>query len=343
MLKEYGTFEFVDAPEPRIGESEVLVKVSACGICGSDIHGMDGSTGRRIPPIIMGHEASGVITQVGARVDGFKPGDTVTFDSTLSCGECWHCRRGEINLCERRRVLGVSCDEYRCHGAFADLVAVPGNVLYRIPSGVSFHHAAMTEPLSVAFHGVRLARPEVAESAVVVGAGMIGLLIIQVLRAAGCTTVVALDVDPEKMRLARELGADLALDARAPDCVKRILEQTQGRGADLALEAVGTTSAIASAVAAVRKGGRVVLVGNVSPKIELPLQAVVTRQIALLGSCSSQGEYPACLELIAKGKIKLDPLISARAPLSEGDRWFQRLSRREPNLMKVILEPGGTK
>ncbi|MGA2762727.1 MAG: galactitol-1-phosphate 5-dehydrogenase [Spirochaetia bacterium] len=341
ILKEYGKLVFGEAPEPRIGETEVLVQVSACGICGSDVHGMDGSTGRRIPPIIMGHEAAGVIQEIGARVQGWKIGDRVTFDSTLSCGECWHCRRGEINLCEHRRVLGVSCAEYRCHGAFAELVAVPQNVLYCIPDEVPFHHAAMTEPLSVAFHGVRLARPELGESAAVVGAGMIGLLVIQVLRAAGCGTVIALDIDANKLRLAREAGADLALDAASPESALQIFERTGGRGADMALEAVGATVAVASAVNAVRKGGRVVLVGNISPRIELPLQSVVTRQIALLGSCASQGEYPACLELIERGRIDLDSMISARAPLSEGARWFERLSGREPGLMKVILQPGG--
>ena len=118
-LKEYGKFVYGDSPDPQTENNEVMVQVKACGICGSDVHGMDGSTGRRLPPVIMGHEAAGVITQVGARVQGWRVGDRVTFDSTISCGECWRCRRGEINLCERRRVLGVSCADYRRDGADA--------------------------------------------------------------------------------------------------------------------------------------------------------------------------------------------------------------------------------
>jgi len=338
-LREYGKFEYGDAPDPVIADDEVLIEVQACGICGSDIHGMDGSTGRRLPPIIMGHEASGTIVKIGKRVEGWKIEDRVTFDSTVWCGECWHCRRGEINMCERRKVLGVSTPEYRCHGAFAELVAVPARILYAIPDAVSFVEAAMTEPLSVAFHGVRLARPEVTESAVVVGAGMIGLLIIQVLRAAGCGTIIAADIDPAKLALAKKLGADHGIDSRAEDFADQVQALTGGRGADLALEAVGITAAIGAAISAVRRGGRVVLVGNVSPRIELPLQSVVSRQITLVGSNASQGEYPACMELIARKKINLEAFMSARAPLSEGAAWFERLYRQEPGLMKVILEP----
>lgn len=338
-LVEYGKLVYGDVPEPVPMDDEVLVEVKACGICGSDIHGLDGSTGRRLPPLVMGHEAAGVITQLGSAVSGWSVGDRVTFDSTVSCGDCWYCRRGDINLCDRRSVLGVAIEDYHRDGAFAQYVAVPARILYRIPDAVSFHHAAMTEPLSVAFHGVHLARPEVTETAVVVGTGMIGLLIVQVLRASGCGKIIAVDLEQEKLRKAQDQGADLGLDPRAPDFKERVLAETDGHGADMCLEAVGATPAIQAAIDVVRKGGRVVLVGNVSPKVEIPLQAVVSRQIALLGSCASNGEYPNCLRLIEKGQINLDPMISARPPLAEGASWFDRLYKQEPGLMKVILEP----
>ena len=328
-----------DVPDPACGAADVLVRVKACGICGSDVHGLDGSTGRRVPPLIMGHEASGIIAEVGKEVQGWKPGDQVTFDSMISCGTCWHCGRGEINLCDNRRVLGVSCDEYRRDGAFAEYVVIPPRILYRIPDGVDFSQAAMMEPLSVAVHAVRLARPLVGESAVVVGAGMIGLLILQVLRAAGCSTLISVDIDAAKLRRARELGADLGLDPTAPGFAGEVAARTAGRGADAAFEAVGVSSAVQTAAAAVRKGGRLVLVGNVSPKVDLPLQTIVTREISMLGSCASQGEYPECLDLVARGRVDLGSLISARAPLAEGARWFDRLYRRDGDLLKVILEP----
>src|SRR5690242_18449881 len=157
VLEDYKRFAYEDVPTPTPGNRDVLVAVKACGICGSDVHGMDGSTGRRRPPIIMGHEASGVVAQIGKNVNGWKEGDRVTFDSTIYCGECDFCRRGEINLCERRRVLGVSCEDYRQDGAFAEFLPVPQRVLYRLPSDVPFDHAALIEPFAIALHAVRRA------------------------------------------------------------------------------------------------------------------------------------------------------------------------------------------
>ncbi len=150
ILTAYNTFEYGDMPVPEIGDGDVLVKIESASICGSDVHGMDGSSGRRNPPIVMGHEASGVIEETGDAVTGWAAGDRVTFDSTVYCGDCWHCRRGEINLCENRMVLGVSPAEYRRHGAFAEYLAVPERILYRIPDGVTFTQAAMVEPVSLA-------------------------------------------------------------------------------------------------------------------------------------------------------------------------------------------------
>jgi L-iditol 2-dehydrogenase len=339
VLREYKKLVLEDAPDPSPKPDEVLVEVKACGICGSDVHGFDGSTGRRIPPVIMGHEASGVIVERGVSAGSWRLGDEVTFDSTVWCGECWYCRRGEINLCENRRVLGVSCAEYRRDGAFARYVAIPHRILYRIPEGVGFDRAALVEPLSIAFHAVRLARPEVNDSAVVVGAGMIGLMILQVLKAAGCGQVISADVDASKLKRALENGADAALDPQAADFAEHVRERTGGRGADLVFEAVGVSAAVQTAVASVRKGGRLTLVGNVAPKVDLALQSVVTREVAMLGSCASKGEYPACLDLIAGGKVRVDSLISAKAPLSEGASWFERLYKHEAGLMKVILTP----
>lgn len=339
VLTEYNRFELQDWPTPDVADDEVLVRVAACGICGSDIHGMDGSTGRRQPPLVMGHEAAGTIAAVGASVTGYQPADRVTFDSTVYCGQCWFCRRGEINLCDRRRVLGVSCGEYRRHGAFAEYVNVPQRILVRLPDAVSFAQAAMVEPVSIAVHAVRRTRIVLGDTAVVVGAGMIGLLVIQALRAAGCGRIYAVDVDPAKLEMACKLGADEGLASDTIATPGEILRRTDGRGADLAFEVVGITPSLQTAVACLRKGGQLTLVGNLSPKVELPLQAVVTRELTLNGSCSSSGEYPACLDLIARGVIRVDPLISARAPLTDGAAWFQRLKQGNEKLLKVILEP----
>jgi len=339
LLKAYGEFVYEEVPEPEIHEDEVLVRVQACGICGSDVHGMDGSTGRRQPPIIMGHEASGVVAEVGGKVTDWSQGDRVTFDSTIYCGVCWYCQRGLINLCDDRRVLGVSCADYRQHGAFAEYVAVPQRVLYRLPEAVSFERAAMVEALSIAVHAVDRTPISLGDTAVVVGAGMIGLLVVQALRIAGCGKIIAVDLDEARLNLARRLGADLGLKADACDVLDEVRRCTRGRGADLAIEVVGTSPSFRSAVACVRKGGAVTLVGNLMPSVEIPLQAVVTRQLSLYGSCASSGEYPACLDLMARGAINVEALISATPPLAEGAIWFKRLYDRKPGLLKVILLP----
>jgi L-iditol 2-dehydrogenase len=331
--------EMVEMPVPVIGPDDVLVRVRACGICGSDVHGLDGKTGRRIPPLVMGHEAAGEVADAGANVTDLRAGDRVTFDSTVYCGRCFHCVRGERNLCDNREVLGVSPGPYRRHGAFAEFVAVPRRIMYRLPENLSFEQAAMIEAVSVAVHAVNLTPIRLGDTALVVGSGMIGLLTIQAARNAGCSRIVAVDLDEGRLKLARAAGATDAINPKATGAVDAILALTDGHGADVAWECVGATEPIRAALGGVRKGGAVTLVGNVSPEIELPLQSVVSRQIRVQGSCASNGEYPACIEMMSRGAIQVDTLISAVAPLEEGASWFDRLYRHEPNLMKVILRP----
>jgi len=339
LLSRYNHLEIADLPDPQPGPGEVLIRVAACGICGSDVHGYDGSSGRRIPPIVMGHEAAGTIAALGDGVKQFALGDRVTFDSTVYCGECPPCRRGEVNLCDNRQVLGVSCQDYRRAGAFAEYVTVPSRILYPLPENLSFAEAAMLEALAVAVHAVSLAQPSPNSSALVVGAGMIGLLTAQALRAAGCSRIFVADIDASRLKLAQQVGATDVLLA-GPDLTSEIMRLSRGAGVDTAIEAVGRTETVIAAIESARKGGTIVLVGNISPEVTIPLQKVVTRQIRLQGSCASAGEYPRAIELLATGAIQVEPLISAIAPLDEGPQWFRRLHAREPNLMKVILTPG---
>lgn len=339
VLTEPKVLQIQESPKPDLTADEVLIRVKACGICGSDVHGYDGSSGRRIPPLIMGHEAAGVIEQMGAEVKGFELGDRVTFDSTVYCGECAYCREGKINLCDQRMVLGVSCGEYRRHGAFAEYVAVPSRILYKLPASLPFEYAAMIEAVSVAVHAVGRVEFESGDVAVVVGAGMIGLLLVQAVRAAGCDRVIAVDLDQDRLKLAEELGATQSINPKESNAIETILEATNGQGARVSFEVVGSTPTVETAIQATRKGGSVVLVGNLAPQVEFPLQSVVTREITLFGSCASAGEYPKCIELMDNGAIKVAPLISAEVSLEEGSGWFDRLYAKEPGLMKVILRP----
>jgi L-iditol 2-dehydrogenase len=337
LLKEYLQLELTDFPRPEPGPGEVLIRVAACGICGSDVHGYDGTSGRRIPPIVMGHEAAGVVAATGAGVSRFTPGDRVTFDSTVYCGECAFCKRSEVNLCDRREVIGVSCGDYRRHGAFAEYIAVPERILYHLPEAMSFPEAAMLEAVSVALHAVHVTGDVKGQTVLVIGAGMIGLLTMQAARAAGAARVMIADIDATRLNLARSLGNDGTFNLSGAELTQEILQQTGGMGTDVVLEAVGRNETIAAAIDSVRKGGTVTLIGNITPKVELPLQKVVSRQIRLQGSAASAGEYPEAIDLVASGMIKVKPLITAVAPLEDGPQWFKRLYAHEPNLMKIVL------
>lgn len=339
LLSEYKKLDIVDMPTPEFGENELLIKVQACGICGSDIHGWDGSSGRRKPPLVMGHEAAGVIESVGAGVSKFAPGDRVTFDSMVSCGCCPACMNGSINLCENRQVMGVSCDEFRRHGAFAEYVVVPEHIVFKLPAGLKFEYAAMVEPVSIAIHAANITPIQLGDTAVVVGSGMIGLLVVQAARLAGCARVIAVDLDAGKLEIAKSLGADATFNPNQDDVVAGVLEATGGKGADVAFEVVGATAPVQTAIECTRRGGAVTLVGNLAPTVELPLQSVVTREIRLQGSCASNGEYPQCIEYLSRGDIQVEPLITALAKLEDGPDWFARLYDGEAGAMKVLLSP----
>jgi L-iditol 2-dehydrogenase len=341
LLTAPSKLEYVDFPEPKPLDDDVVVRVRACGICGSDIHGWDGSSGRRNPPLIMGHEASGEVVATGPRVSAWRAGDRVTFDSTIYCGQCRFCTEGKVNLCENRRVVGVAPVEYKQHGAFAERLAIPERILYRLPDTLSFEHAAMVEPVSIAVHAVQRTKIAPGTTAVVIGSGMIGLLVIQALRWAGAKNIMAVDLADNRLELARQLGATSTVNSGVGDAAAEVARITDGLGADVSFEVVGFTATQNLALAVLKRGGVCVLVGNLSPKTQdFPLQAVVTKELTILGSCASAGEYPLCLDLIARGVINVTPMIETVAPLSEGAAWFGKLSAKDGGqYMKVILQP----
>ena len=341
LLSDVGRLEVVDVPQPQIERDSVLVRVAACGICGSDVHGYDGSSGRRIPPLIMGHEAAGIVTGVGSGVTRFAEGDRVTFDSTVYCGSCDYCQKGAVNLCQERQVLGVSCADYRRHGAFAEFVAVPERIVYHLPEQVTLEHAALLEAVGVAVHAAQLPGDEALRGpCLVIGSGMIGILICQALRALGAEEIVVVDRDASRLALVERVAAvETLLATDEQDTLARLRECLDGRDLHASWEAVGVSSTVQLAVESVRKQGHVVLVGNVAPSVDLPLQTVVTRELKICGSCASAGEYPLAMEWLAQGVIDVSPLVTAVAPLEEGAEWFARLHQREAGLMKVVLQP----
>ena len=339
VLTEYGHFEYKDVPDPKIGSGEVLLRVKACAICGSDVHGYDGGSGRRIPPVIMGHEASGVIEEIGSDVKEFKVGDRVTFDSTLYCRVCGQCLKGCINLCDNRRVFGVSCQDYSKNGAMAEYIAVPEYILYRLPDIVSFEEASVIEPLTIAQHAINRAFIQTGANVAVVGCGTIGQLIIKVLGTMDCGMIAALDIDDMKLQTALKNGAECVINTGTENVKERLSELTKGVGMDAAFEAVGLSDTLGYAIDSLRKGGELILVGNVQKTVDFPLQYIVTNEIKIIASCASAGEYDACLKLIESGIINLKDMISKAVPLSEGDEWFKKLHTGEPGLLKVVLLP----
>ena len=199
VMHEYKKLTYEEVPTPQPGAGEVLVRLKACSVCGSDVHGFDGSTGRRQPPVIMGHEASGIIEAVGPNVKNYKAGDRVTFDSTVYCNKCPMCLEGKVNLCSDRQVLGVSCGDYNRDGCFAEYVVLPEYILYPIPDNVTYVQASMIEPLSVAYHAATRTTIGPNDAVVVVGVGTIGLLTLQVVRSFGAKQIIAVDIDDSRL------------------------------------------------------------------------------------------------------------------------------------------------
>jgi L-iditol 2-dehydrogenase len=245
-----------------------------------------------------------------------------------------------VNLCVDRRVVGVAPDTYRQHGAFAEFLALPSRILHRLPSGLDFVQAAFVEPTAIAVHAVGRAAIKPGCTAAVVGSGMIGLLVIQALRWAGAGRIIAIDLSEERLKVAQQLGATDVVSAGS-DTAAAVLSMTDGVGADVAFEVVGIGKTLNLALGLVRRGGTCVLVGNLHASVDdFPLQSVVTREVSVLGSCGSAGEYPLCLDLLQRGVIQTGPLTSAVVPLSEGAAWFQALSAAGGSrYLKVILRP----
>ena len=259
LLTEYKKMSYVDVADPVCGPEDVLIQVRACGICGSDIHGYDGSTGRRIPPLVMGHEAAGVITGVGAQVKGFAPGDRVTFDSTVFCGECVHCKRGDVNLCDNRQVLGVSCGDYRRHGAFAEYMAMPASNLWPIPDQIPSELAAFFDPYGNAAH-CALEFDVIGEDVLITGAGPIGIIAAGICKHIGARNVVVTDVNDYRLKLAADMGATRVVNV-SKQSLKDVMAELQMEGFDVGLEMSGVPQAFNDMLDCMYHGGKVALLG----------------------------------------------------------------------------------
>ncbi len=332
-------FEYCDFPDPAPGDDDVLVRVKACGICGSDVQGSTGKTGRRIPPLVMGHESAGVVEKVGRNVNGFAEGDRVCFDSTVYCNKCDSCRDGFFNRCRMRQVLGVSTPDFKRHGAFAEYVAVPSWIVFKIPDNLSFVNAALLEPTSIGMHAANRAPISRDDTVVIIGAGTIGLFILQACKLRGAGKIIVSDINEFRLQKAKELGADKLINPLKSDLKEIIFKETGNKGTNVTFEAVGFSSTFQEAVSVTKMGGYLVAVGNLERNIEINLQELVSRELTFSGSYASSGEFHDCIDLVASGKINVEPLISDVLPLKDGPGAFKRLLEAKENLLKIVLEP----
>lgn len=301
-----------EVPIPAIGPEEVLVRVIACGVCHTDLHYIDhGVATFKKPPIILGHECSGIVDKVGDSVSQWKRGDRVLLPAVVSCGSCRMCRLGRENICERMIMFGNHVD-----GAYAEFVAAPAKDLFRLPDEIPLAEGSIiADALSTPFHAVKnRARVRPGDKVVVFGCGGVGINVVQVAVASGAS-VIAVDISDKKLATAKQLGASQTINAQSSDVRKGIKRFFDG-GADIALEAIGNPSTIEQAVDVVRPGGRVCIVGYSDHPASLNAARLMFRELDLVGSLGCRPvDYPAIIRMVAGGILKLDPVVTNRFPL----------------------------
>jgi len=337
-LKEgKGNVEIQDRPVPSPAEKEVLIKVKACGICGSDIKIYNGNH-KVYPPVIMGHEFSGEIVEVGSEVRDYEVGDRVVSEvHNQFCGVCPFCRSGNIQICPKKRPAGWGVD-----GGFAEYVKMPSFLLHRIPNNLSFEEAALTEPTAIAAQAVMIkGKAGIEDLVVVMGCGPVGIQAAQIAKVAGSKVVITgTDGDEERLAVAKELGIDWVINSSKEDPIQIVNKVTDGYGADIVIECSGSISGIQQAIELVRSQGKIVAVG-ITGRENIPISwdKAIFKDCCLEWHFSSQGKtWEKVLALFAQGKVKAKPLITEIAPLSQWKRCFEKVEKREA--LKILLIPG---
>jgi len=323
-----------EVPDPEIGEDQLLVECRAVGVCGSDLHGYLGLTGRRIPPMIMGHEFSGVVRQTGKKVKRFAPGDRVCVQPIQFCGTCAFCSQGFQNICPNKKILGVMDFD----GAMAELVAVNEDHAFGLAEGVSFADGSMVEPFSVTHAAVKQAPDLRGKNVAIVGAGTIGLCLLQFVVMGKPRRIIATDLSENRLSIAGDLGAHTLVNPGQEDAVKAVLEATDGMGADIVFEAVGESPTARQSIDLAKIRGRIVWIGNSAKMVEIDMQKVVTTELNIQGSYGFTTEtFKETLALMNAGKLRAERIISMKQPLSEGAAVFEKMLREKDRYIKAIL------
>ena len=339
VLKGPRDIRIEERPVPKPGAGEVLVRIRASGICGSDIHGFEGKIPERRPPgIVMGHEAAGEVADVGQRAGGFKAGDRVAINPLIPCLECYPCSRGWFHICDAMVTLGSAMRVFH-DGTMCEYVSVPYRQLHVLPPGVSQEAGAVAEPAGNATHLLDRGALELGSVIAVFGAGTIGLMVVQAARLAGARKVIAVDINPFRLGRARDFGADVAVNARERDPVAAIREASDGRGADLAVESAGFAATYRQCVESVRKRGKVIALGFMEPEVTFPMQSVIYREISIIGSTAFSYEIETVLSLFAAGKLDPMPLVTHTFPLEAAQKAFETAADPGAKAIKVLIIP----
>ena len=329
-----------DAPDPEIGPGEVLVKPAYAGICGTDVHVFKGEFHGRVKyPAILGHEFGGTIEAVGADVRDYKVGDRVAVDPIIPCHRCAACLSGFINVCQKLKLLGIEQD-----GGFGQYVAVPEPQLYRLPDEIPMVHVPMVELYGLGHHILIRGEVQPGETVVILGAGKLGLSILDVLtHGSGAVQSIVTDLQPFRLETASEIGADAAIDIRQADPVERVMELTNGVGADCVIEAVGhyhlvegQEPPLSQAVRMIRPGGRVVAVGLGEQLSDVHFKTLVLKEGRIIASRVTLGEFPRAMRLLSKGFLHPDLLITHQMAMGEIDIAFEQATQADT--IKVVLD-----
>ena len=337
VMTEPGKIEFRDVEKPTMGDDQVLIEMKRIGVCGSDIHVFHGMHPYTSYPVVQGHEVSGVIAEVGSRVEDLVVGDKVTFTPQVTCGRCYPCTHGMYHICESLKVMG-----FQTGGAAQEFFAVDADKVLKVPDHVSLDQAAMVEPVSVAVHALSRAGEDLqGKKVLVLGAGTIGNLVAQVAKASGASTVMITDISDYKVEKAKACGIDYVVNSREEDLTQAILRDFGPSRADLILECVGVQETIAQAVENARKGTTVVVVGVFGKKPEVDLGLVQDRELSLVGTLMyQQRDYERAMELVAGGQLHLDKMITHRFPFQEYLDAYETIEQAKGNVMKVMITLG---
>ncbi|PYV45274.1 MAG: hypothetical protein DMG06_03100 [Acidobacteria bacterium] len=324
--------ELQELPDPSIKPEEVLIRVRAVGICGSDLDGFLGKSKKRIPPLVLGHEFSGEIVEIGRGVSAFRAGEAVAVYPLVSCGECDYCRTHRYHICPRRKVFGLDF-----HGGLSEYVSVPQQCLFRIPSGLSFLEGTLIEPLANAVHVLAKCPSVPGQTGLVYGVGHIGVLVYLAARHSGARLVAVVDRNPRRLAILKSLGANLVVDSSEQNPVEAILAWTEGRGVDFSVDAVGHSMCRQNAIACTAAGGTVIWIGLAGDVCEIDGRAVVTREVEIKGSYAyGRKDFARAISLLEQGLLPLKPLVT-EAKMEQGQQVFEDLVSANTSLMKVIF------